>query len=124
MAAAGTDGLIVMVAPLVPVLDAGVDDVEEEESFLPVPSARTDGRHGVLSTTASSSAASPPTPEKFREIREMKREVAARGRNGEARVWEEGSGACFMPWGREEQVARGPRGGAPCRTTAFGEEMR
>ena len=47
---------------------------------------------------------------------EEKGAAAARGRNGEARVW----GAARALVGAREQVAEGPRR-APCRAIAFGE---
>ena len=56
--AAGTEELVVVVAPLVPVLDAGVDGVEEVEGYPTVCSAEL---HGVLASAAFS-ATSPPTP--------------------------------------------------------------
>ena len=47
MVAAGTAELVVVVAPLVPLLDAGVDSVEEVEGYTTVCSAEPTVLHGA-----------------------------------------------------------------------------
>ena len=52
--AAGTEELVVVVAPLVPVLDAGVDGVEEVEVDALVCSAEVEVVHGVAAISEAS----------------------------------------------------------------------